>query len=114
MKKKVIKSAFAIACIVAASVSGFKAYDQHDKNAAANVLLAENVEALSAGDNFNLPGWLTNNETHYYLAANTCYVTKVVNGVTQRIPGIYYTCNVCNDPNSTCDFSVTGQCQLYN
>ena len=51
MKKSVFKSAFAIACVVAASVSGFKAYDQNNKNvAAANMLLAENVEALSAGD----------------------------------------------------------------
>ena len=51
MKKNVLKSAFAITCVVAASVSSFKAYDQHDKNvAAANMLLAENVEALSQGD----------------------------------------------------------------
>ncbi len=47
MKRLVVKSAFAISCIVAASVSGFKAYEQHIKNVAdANMLLAENVEAL--------------------------------------------------------------------
>ena len=40
MKQKNVKTAFAIACVVAASVSSFKAYDQHNKNvAAANMLL---------------------------------------------------------------------------
>lgn len=60
MKRIVVKSALAITCIVAASVSGFKAYEQHNKNvAAANMLLAENVEALSSGD-ASWVSWLKN------------------------------------------------------
>ena len=52
MKKNVLKSAFAITCVVAASMGGFKAYEQHNKNVATvNMLLAENVEALSQADN---------------------------------------------------------------
>ncbi len=51
MKRLVVKSAFAISCIVAASVSGFKAYEQNNKNeAAVKLLLTENVEALSEPD----------------------------------------------------------------
>ncbi len=47
MKKSVIKSAFAVVCVVAASMTGFKAYEQNNNLSAANMLLAENVEALS-------------------------------------------------------------------
>ena len=39
-------------------MTGFKAYDQNNKNvAAANMLLAENVEALSDGDSWYESAW---------------------------------------------------------
>ena len=46
MKKKSIKSAFAIACVAVASVSGIKAYNVANQSQT-NMLLMENVEALS-------------------------------------------------------------------
>ncbi len=49
MKKNVIKMAFAAVCIVAAGVSGMKAYDAVIQSES-SMLLTENVEALSAGD----------------------------------------------------------------
>ena len=51
MKKNVFKSAFAIACVVAASVSGIKAYNAANQSKT-DMLLAENVEALTVGDGF--------------------------------------------------------------
>lgn len=54
MKKNVFKSAFAIACVVAASMGGLITYNQHNKNlAATNLLFAENVEALCQMDGDN-------------------------------------------------------------
>jgi len=46
MKKNVIKTAFAAVCVVAAGVSGMKAYNVANQSQT-NLLLAENVEALS-------------------------------------------------------------------
>lgn len=46
MKKNVIKTAFAAVCVVAAGVSGMKAYNVANQSQT-NMLLAENVEALS-------------------------------------------------------------------
>ena len=90
MKKNVFKSAFAIACVVAASMGGFKAYDQHNKNvAAANLLFTENVEALSGPDadlfkavvknGSSVCGWLG--------AAWTCY--EVYNAIDEHFGSHY-------------------------
>ena len=49
MKKNSIRLAFAIACVVAAIVSGIKAYDASNQSEA-DLLLTENVEALSQGE----------------------------------------------------------------
>ena len=49
MKKNVIKTAIAAVCVVAAGMGGMKAYNAANQSEA-NVLLAENVEALSSGD----------------------------------------------------------------
>ena len=49
MKKNVIKTAIAAVCVVAAGMGGLKAYNAANQSEA-NLLLAENVEALSAGD----------------------------------------------------------------
>ena len=49
MKKNVIKMAVAAVCVVAAGMGGMKAYSAANQSEA-NILLAENVEALSAGD----------------------------------------------------------------
>ncbi len=49
MKKNVIKTAIAAVCVVAAGVSGMKAYNAANQSEA-DMLLSENVEALSQGD----------------------------------------------------------------
>ena len=65
MKKKVIKTAFIAICVVAASLGGFKAY--HVTNLSkTDLLLAENVEALSSGENNGVSDqimceWVLNN-----------------------------------------------------
>lgn len=117
MKKIVLKSAFAIACVAAASVSGFKAYEQHNKNvAAANMLLAENVEALSSGDGLldslmGLLGYQPKEEKQYpYMTMGGCYKTITMNGKTQRVPGQQYVCRTCNTEN-TCILPIPNDCQ---
>jgi len=49
MGKKIIKMSVAAVCVVAAGVIGMKAYNVADQ-AKVNMLLAQNVDALSAGD----------------------------------------------------------------
>lgn len=49
MKKNVIKMSFAAVCVVAAGVSGMKAYNAANQSET-DMLLSENVEALSSGD----------------------------------------------------------------
>ena len=46
MKKNVIKTIFAAVCVVAAGMGGMKAYNAENKSEE-NLLLSENVEALS-------------------------------------------------------------------
>lgn len=63
MKKNVIKMTFAAVCVVAAGMGGMKAYNAANQSET-NLLLSENVEALSSGDmsdwsnngNCNIPG----------------------------------------------------------
>ena len=52
MKKNVIKMAVAAVCVVAAAMGGMKAYNAANQSEA-DMLLSENVEALSAGDAYN-------------------------------------------------------------
>lgn len=54
MKKNFIKTAFAAVCVVAAGLGGLKAYN-YSTQSQANMLLAENIDALSAGDGGNEP-----------------------------------------------------------
>lgn len=49
MKKNVIKTAIAAVCVVAAGFGGVKAYNAANQSES-DMLLAENIEALSAGD----------------------------------------------------------------
>ncbi len=49
MKKNVIKTAIAAVCVVAAGMGGMKAYNAANQSET-DMLLAENVEALSSGD----------------------------------------------------------------
>ncbi len=49
MNKKVMKTAFAAVCVVAAGMGGLKAYNVANQSQA-NMLLAENIDALCAGD----------------------------------------------------------------
>lgn len=50
MKILNVKTAIAAVCVVAAGFSGMKAYNVANQSEA-DMLLAENIEALSAGDN---------------------------------------------------------------
>lgn len=52
MKKNVIKTAVAAVCVVAAGMGGFKAYNVTTQSEA-DMLLAENVEALSQTDYYS-------------------------------------------------------------
>lgn len=49
MKLKFLKTTFATACVVAAGMGCFKAYNASNQSES-SMLLAENVEALSSGD----------------------------------------------------------------
>lgn len=49
MKKNVIKTAFAAVCVVAAGMGGMKAYNTANQSEA-DLLLAENVEALTRAE----------------------------------------------------------------
>lgn len=49
MKKNVIKTAIAAVCVVAAGYGGMKAYNAANQSET-DLLLAENVEALTVGD----------------------------------------------------------------
>lgn len=49
MKKNVIKTAIAAVCVAAAGMGGMKAYNAANQSES-NMLLAENVEALTAGE----------------------------------------------------------------
>ena len=49
MKKNVLKAMIAAVCVVAAGMGGMKAYNAGNQSET-NVLLAENVEALSQGE----------------------------------------------------------------
>lgn len=50
-----VKTAIAAVCVVAAGMGGFKAYNAANLSET-DMLLAENVEALSSGDNDNTGG----------------------------------------------------------
>lgn len=52
MKKNVIKTAFAAVCVIAAGLGGLKAYNVTNLSKA-EMLLAQNVDALSAGDDLD-------------------------------------------------------------
>ncbi len=79
MKKNVIKIAFAAICVVAAGVSGMKAYNAANQSKA-DMLLTENVEALSAGDG---AGWFDcpwrGGRCNYY----NIYGPAGIDGITQ-------------------------------
>lgn len=122
MKKSVLKSAFAITCIAAASVSGFKAYDQHDKNvAAANMLLAENVEALSVGDSWAsaigsfVAGLFTgggNQEKWYRAQCNEpCTLWKKINGRDTQIEGARKGCEDTKAETAGCTIPNYNPCR---
>lgn len=109
MKKNLFKSAFAIACVAAASVSGFISYDQHNKNVAATSMLCkENVEALSDNDSWFWSS--TYIQKHYTPALEECCITEVVNGQTIRRNGVTHTCQISLNPYATCDFN---DCKCY-
>ena len=68
MKKNVFKTMVAAVCVVAAGMGGMKAYNAGNQSEA-NVLLAENVEALSAGDGTVSVGYLCVQSSTY-----VCYI----------------------------------------
>lgn len=52
MKKNVIKTTFAAVCVIGAGMGGLKAYNAANQSEA-DMLLSENIDALSAGDASN-------------------------------------------------------------
>ena len=75
MKKNVMKTMAAAICVVAAGMGGVKAYSGTNQSDA-NMLLAENVEALSAGEGTVSVGYLCIQSSTYacYIGSGT-YVT---------------------------------------
>lgn len=97
-----VKTAIATVCVVAASFGGVKAY-----NAAAqsetDMLLAENVEALSSGDWWG-SWWGTDSPKYYTLYQESCIISRTP--FTRY--GVAYKCvetreeSECNIPYSYC------------
>lgn len=78
MKKNFIKTSFAAICVVAAGLGGLNAYDDVNQSNE-NVLLVENVEALSSGE---IGFWCR------YTECGTCVTTHgPVHGSNIRVPG---------------------------
>lgn len=77
-----MKTAFAAICVVAAGISGMKAYNNANQSRS-DMLLAANVEALSYGDNFESPeqeydairqcSFAAQNEKCSYISQGTMY-----------------------------------------
>ena len=89
MKKKTFKTMVAAVCVVAASMGGMKAYNAASQTDA-NMLLAENVEALADVE----PG-------HGY-----CY-----NSITSQNGSLVLYCPTCTYlPGTSSCFSGTGNC----
>lgn len=70
MKKNVIKTTFAAVCVVAAGMGGFKAYSVAAQSDA-DMLLAENVEALSQEESNSVPNGTINKIDP--ASTKTCY-----------------------------------------
>jgi len=68
MKKNIVKTMVATVCVVAAGMGGMKAYNAANQSKV-NMLLMENVEALSAGDGTVSVGYLCIQSSTY-----TCYI----------------------------------------
>ena len=66
MKKNVFKTMVAAVCVVAAGMGGMKAYNAGNQSEA-NMLLSENVEALSKGEVIVGPLCV-------YSSGNKCYI----------------------------------------
>lgn len=83
MKKNVMKTMVAAVCVAAAGMGGFQAYNAADQSEA-DMLLAENVEALSNGDDFD---WKSYNEVKQCPFSSTDDCTYEYNGQTETREG---------------------------
>lgn len=78
MKKNVIKMTFAAVCVVAAGVSGMKAYNAANQSEA-DMLFAENVEALSQNESSDVwCGCITELNCGCVCAGKSYYPAKLV------------------------------------
>lgn len=76
MKKKFVKTMVAAVCVVAAGVSGMKAYNAANQSEA-DMLLAENVEALSSGEIVDY--WCAKTNNFYSTCQYACYTGAFYN-----------------------------------
>lgn len=90
MKKNVIKTVVAAVCVVAAGVSGMKAYNVANQSQA-DMLLAENIDAFSAGDSGDSgDGGDSSGST----ATNKAWLPTGQGGKTES--GQVYTIDICS------------------
>lgn len=72
MKKNLVKTAFAIVCVVATGIGAFNTYSSANQSEA-DMLLAENVEALSWNDTGTTSGPICEQKCNY-VPNKTCYI----------------------------------------
>lgn len=83
MKKNLVKTMVAAVCVVAAGMGGFKAYNAANQSEA-DMLLAENVEALSSGDGDDGGRqYMTDDEMCNWVMGNMC----------KSLPGSWCNCS---------------------
>ena len=106
MKKNVIKTAVAAVCVVAAGVSGMKAYNVANQSQA-DMLLAENVDAFSAGDSGDSgDGGDSGGSTK----TNRAWLPTGQGG--QTTTGLVYTIDVCSYLKGANDNCTIGETRM--
>ncbi len=80
MKKNFIKTAFAVVCVVAAGIGGYKAYSAANQSET-NQLLTENVEALSQSEIINTWCKVSQNGVCQGATSMYCFADNI------RVPG---------------------------
>lgn len=121
--KKILKTTFATVCVAVACIGAFNAYDEQNKNiATSEVLLAENVEALSSGDIWEsvisglVSGWSSlfggGSSEKWYLADcnEPCTFYKPVNGRDTLVNGTKKGCRETKAQTAGCTIPRYNPC----
>lgn len=118
MKKNVIKTAVAVVCVVAAGMGGLRAYNVANQSQA-EMLLAENIDALSQGDYGDDGDYGDEVPVTCYIEGKNdtraCTLTEAVVGpngrfTTETYPGTECVCNTSKTKAKECDYNLTYPC----